>query len=280
MDQATQEVLFMLIQEQQEFRKKKEQVMSTLAKTLDHFSSLRSCHEQEILVDECEEPSKKCGVKEELQNQEEDVKSQHEVKKEINEALIVKELLSGKLSLDVVLKKIGTPDARWKYSRGENAVLQSIACTDLNPEARIWQQIIADYILPSTHATHIKVRVAVLLWAILEGKRISILPLIRDSMWKVTQQQKYNIPFLSLITRLATLSGVERRPTDQMSVLVNKQPFLPYGDYDGPPQKKRKTTEPPSSSIEPLTPPTPLMPTPRLQTSYELGREILETLNH
>ncbi|RYR62480.1 hypothetical protein Ahy_A04g020113 [Arachis hypogaea] len=99
----------------------------------------------------------------------------------------VKDLLSGKLSLDVILKKNGTPDARWEYSKGETAVPQSITCTGLNPEVRIWQQIIADYILLSTHATHIRVRVAVLLWAILEGKRISVLPLIRDSMWKVTQ---------------------------------------------------------------------------------------------
>ncbi|RYR13585.1 hypothetical protein Ahy_B04g070499 [Arachis hypogaea] len=92
-----------------------------------------------------------------------------------------------KLSLDVVLKKIGLPEARWEYNRGESAVPLSIVCTDLNPEARIWQQIIADYILSSTHATHIRIRVAVLIWAILEGKRIAVLPLIRDSMWKVNQ---------------------------------------------------------------------------------------------
>ncbi|RYQ91929.1 hypothetical protein Ahy_B09g097998 isoform B [Arachis hypogaea] len=97
-------------------------------------------------------------------------------------------------------------------------------------------------------------------------------------MWKVTQQQKYNIPFPSLITRLAALSGVERRPTDRTSVLISKQPFLPYGDYEGPPQMKRKTTEP-SSSAEPSAPPAPPVPTPRLQTPYELGREILKTLH-
>ncbi|XP_052108277.1 uncharacterized protein LOC127740716 isoform X1 [Arachis duranensis] len=132
---------------------------------------------------------------------------------------IVKDLTSGKLSLDMVLKKIGLPEARWEYSRGRNTVSLSIACSDVHPEVRIWQQIIADYILPSTHATHNRVRVAVLLWAILEGKRIFVLPLIRDSMWKVKQQQKYNISFPSMITRLATYSGVERRPTDRTSVL-------------------------------------------------------------
>ncbi|RYR59517.1 hypothetical protein Ahy_A05g025411 [Arachis hypogaea] len=95
---------------------------------------------------------------------------------------IVKDLTVGKLSLDAVLKKIGLPKAQWEYSRGENVVPQSVAYSDLTPEARIWQQIIADYILMSTHATHIRVHVAVLLWAILEGKRISVLLLIRDSM--------------------------------------------------------------------------------------------------
>ncbi|RYR77625.1 hypothetical protein Ahy_A01g002158 [Arachis hypogaea] len=167
-----------------------------------------------------------------------------------------------------------------KYSRGENTVPQSIACTDLNPEARIWQQIIADYILLSTHATYIRVRVAVLLWVILEGKRISVLPLIGDLKWKVTQQKKYNISFPSLITRLATLSGVESRPTDRTSVYNSKQPFLPYGDYEGQLQKKRKTTEPSSTSAEPSVPPAPPVSTPRLQTPYKLGREILESLHH
>ncbi|RYR15667.1 hypothetical protein Ahy_B04g072565 [Arachis hypogaea] len=173
---------------------------------------------------------------------------------------IVKELTTGKLSLDVVLKKIGLSEARWEHSRGENSVPLRITCTDVNPETRIWQKIIADYILPSTHATHIRVRVAVLLWAILEGKRIFVLPLIRDSMWKVNQQQKYNISFSSMITRLAALSRVERHPTDQTSVFISKQPFLPYGDYDGPPQKKRKTTEPPSAAefSAPPTAPAPI----------------------
>ncbi|RYR32142.1 hypothetical protein Ahy_B01g057133 [Arachis hypogaea] len=127
---------------------------------------------------------------------------------------IMKDVTTGKLSLDMVLEKIGLPEAGWEYNKGDNVVPLSIACMDLNPEERIWQQIIADYILPSTHATHIRVHVVVLLWAILEGKRISVLSLIRESMWKVNQQQKYNISFPSLITRFASLSGVERRPTD------------------------------------------------------------------
>ncbi|QHO08028.1 guanine nucleotide-binding protein G(s) subunit alpha isoforms XLas-like [Arachis ipaensis] len=129
------------------------------------------------------------------------------------------------------------------------------------------------------HATHIRVHVAVLLWAILEGKRISVLPLIRDSMWKMTQMQKYNIPFPSMISRLATLSGMERRPIDRTSVFLSNQPYLPYGEYDGPPpQKKRKTTEPPSSA-ESSAPPAPSEPTPLLQTPYELGREILQAIH-
>ncbi|RYR04043.1 hypothetical protein Ahy_B06g083564 [Arachis hypogaea] len=309
---------FVLIQEQQEFRKKQEQVMSTLAKALGHSASLRSCHKQEIIVDECVGLSEKCGVKEELQNQEEDVKSQYEAQKEINDewvkefyasflkrdaqtvflrgvtldtsdtaldalmdilhiplardayTQIMKDVTMGKISLDVVLEKIGLPEARWEYSKGKQVVLLSIACTDLNPEVRIWQQIITDYILPSTHATHIRIRVAVLLWAILEGKGISVLPLIRESMCKVNQQQKFNIPFPSLITRLAALSGVERHPADQTSVYISKQPFLPYDNYDGPPQKKRKTTEPASTAAEPSAPPTAPAPTPRPQTPYEL----------
>ncbi|RYR14365.1 hypothetical protein Ahy_B04g070910 [Arachis hypogaea] len=148
---------------------------------------------------------------------------------------IMTDVTTAKIFLDEVLKKIGQVEATWEYSKGEQPVPSSIACTDLNPEARIWQQIIANYILPSTHATHIRIWVAVLLWVILEGKRIFVLPLIRESMMKVNLQQKFNILFLSLITRLAALSGVERRPTDQMFVYISKQPYLPYRDYDGLP---------------------------------------------
>ncbi|RYQ95312.1 hypothetical protein Ahy_B08g090476 [Arachis hypogaea] len=428
MDQAIQRVLFMLIQEQQEFRKKQEQVMSTLAKALGHLASLRSCHKQGILVDECVELSEMCGVQEESQDQGEDVKSQHEVQEEINEEWIgideedsiiqdffaalghaslsgeqppaaaspcaaatlsalpslafilfslhqrrmgrkgkekanplahpppvspsdhpdtfvnfeaqeqykklekrafhyerklnlpekyadiildiiniyhwgfiksdpvevnehqVKEfyanllnrdaqtiflrgvtldtsnttlealldiphipsardaytqimtdVTTGKISLDEVLKKIGQPEATWEYKKREQPVPSSIACTDFNPEARIWQYIIADYILSSTHATHIRIRVAVLLWSILEGKRISVLPLIRESMMK---------------------------------------PYLPYGDYDGPPQRKRKTIEPPSAVAEPSAPPSAPAPIPQPQTPYEMCREILQAVHH
>ncbi|RYR03577.1 hypothetical protein Ahy_B06g082614 [Arachis hypogaea] len=192
---------------------------------------------------------------------------------------LMKDVSLGKISLDVVLEKIGQPEARWEYSKGDNAVPLSIACNDLNPEARIWQRIIADYILPSTHDTHIRIWVAVLLWAILKEKRISILPLIRESMIKVNQQLKFNIPFPSLITRLAALSGVERRPRDRTSVYISKQPFRPYRDYDGPPQKKRKTTEPPTAAVEPSAPPTAPIHTSRPQTLYELCRDILQAVH-
>ncbi|QHN92971.1 uncharacterized protein DS421_17g588640 [Arachis hypogaea] len=76
---------------------------------------------------------------------------------------IMTDITKGKISLDAVLKKIGQPEARWEYSKGEQPVPASIACMDLNPEARIWQHIIADYILSSKHATHIRICVAVIL---------------------------------------------------------------------------------------------------------------------
>ncbi|QHO24088.1 uncharacterized protein DS421_12g369170 [Arachis hypogaea] len=52
---------------------------------------------------------------------------------------VMKDVSLGKISLDVVLEKIGQPEAKWEYSKGDNVVPLSIVCTDLNPEARIWQ---------------------------------------------------------------------------------------------------------------------------------------------
>ncbi|QHO00981.1 uncharacterized protein [Arachis hypogaea] len=50
---------------------------------------------------------------------------------------IAVDLIQGKIRLDAVLEKIGLPEARWEYSRGEKAVPLSIACSYLHPEARI-----------------------------------------------------------------------------------------------------------------------------------------------
>ncbi|KAL4321594.1 hypothetical protein AHAS_Ahas14G0126100 [Arachis hypogaea] len=96
------------------------------------------------------------------------------------------DVIKGTILLDTILKKIGRPEACWEYSTGEKVAPIGIACSDLTPEVRIWQQIIIidDYLLPRTLAIHIRVHLAMLLWAISECKKIAILPLIRESMWK------------------------------------------------------------------------------------------------
>ncbi|KAL4371480.1 hypothetical protein AHAS_Ahas06G0170000 [Arachis hypogaea] len=81
-----------------------------------------------------------------------------------------------------------------------------------------------------------------------------------------------------MITRLATLYVVERRPTDRTSVYISTHPYLPYEEYDGPPQKKRKTTEPPSSSAPPA-PSEPSAPAPIPWTPYKLAQDILQALH-
>ncbi|KAL4277007.1 hypothetical protein AHAS_Ahas20G0264100 [Arachis hypogaea] len=156
------------------------------------------------------------------------------------------DVIKGDISLDTILKKIVRPETCWEYSLGERVAPISIACSDLHADARIWQQIIADYLLPSTHATHIRVRVAVLLWAILEGKKISILLLIRESMWK--------------------------RSGDQMSRVPNGQQCLPFEEWEDPTPKKRKTMEPSSSSA----PPAPSAPAPATQPLYELVQDLIQ----
>ncbi|XLR23385.1 hypothetical protein S83_051285, partial [Arachis hypogaea] len=64
------------------------------------------------------------------------------------------DVFKGKVSLTPILERIGRPGASWEYSKGRNSVPTSIAYSDLNTEARIWYQIVADYIIPSTHTTH------------------------------------------------------------------------------------------------------------------------------
>ncbi|QHO20794.1 uncharacterized protein DS421_11g341070 [Arachis hypogaea] len=100
-----------------------------------------------------------------------------------------------RMSLTPILERIGRPGASWEYSKGRNSIPATIAYSNLNAKARIWHQIVEDYIIPSTHATHVRFKTALLLWAIMEGKSIAIVPLFRTSIWKLIEKKNINIPF-------------------------------------------------------------------------------------
>ncbi|QHN78773.1 uncharacterized protein DS421_19g664290 [Arachis hypogaea] len=95
-------------------------------------------------------------------------------------------------------------------------------------------------------------------------------------MWKVNNNQKYNIPFPSMIIRLASALGVERRLGDRMSALISTHPYLPFGEYEERASKKKKTSEPPPSSS---APPTPSAPALTVRPLYKLVQDLLQELH-
>ncbi|XP_072064383.1 uncharacterized protein [Arachis hypogaea] len=188
------------------------------------------------------------------------------------------DVFNGRVSLTPILKRIGRPGASWEYSKGRNFIPASIAYSDLNTEARIWHQIVADYIIPSTHTTHVRFRTALLLWAIMQGKHIAILPLVHKSIWKLVEKKNINIQFPSMVMCLANAAGVERRPIDIMFRTPRGNKFIPRGDLE------RSTNTIPSKRKTPIAPPSSL-PTssialPFLRPLPDLFRDILHDIHH
>ncbi|MED6108099.1 hypothetical protein PIB30_020370 [Stylosanthes scabra] len=53
---------------------------------------------------------------------------------------------------DKVLKKLGKDRADWKYNNSGNA-LSGLKCKDMTVEARLWFQILSNYVMSSTHGS-------------------------------------------------------------------------------------------------------------------------------
>ncbi|MED6127910.1 hypothetical protein PIB30_092549, partial [Stylosanthes scabra] len=160
---------------------------------------------------------------------------------------------------DKVLKRLGKDGADWKYNNSGNA-FSGLKCGDMTVEARLWFQILSNYVMPSTHGSKATLEVVLLIWCVLEGQHVDLPRLIRDSMWKVIQSG--NLPFPSMITQMAANVEVPWRLGDEQPKLQKKHKFIPYGKWyklEKPSAQKVQGRASTSNSLEP-----PHMPLYRL----------------
>ncbi|KAL4344822.1 hypothetical protein AHAS_Ahas11G0216800 [Arachis hypogaea] len=162
----------------------------------------------------------------------------------------------------------------------------------LMKEAKVWQQILAYYVMPSTHFTEILVDMLVLIWCVLKGKELYLPRLIRKFMWR--GHIRGNLPFPSLVTELAHRAGVPWLPDDESPLVVyGKEKVIPLGIWVGDRPAAQcsdravttASSGPASSSAvaEPSTVPhastRPAPPSLALQPTYRLVQCLLERMD-
>ncbi|RYR14307.1 hypothetical protein Ahy_B04g070863 [Arachis hypogaea] len=101
---------------------------------------------------------------------------------------------------DTLRSVIATLDAPWVMD-ADNRKPKGMLFAYLTKEAWTWQQILAHYVMPTTHFTEILVDMLVLISCIMEGKEVYFSRLIKRFLWR--GHVHGTLPFLTLITEMA-----------------------------------------------------------------------------
>ena len=97
-----------------------------------------------------------------------------------------------------------------------------------------WTQILAHYVLPSTHGSSITAELALLIWCILTERPIDISHAIRQSMGRI--HAKGNLPFPALVTALVAKAGVNRETRDRRTSIPVEGDIIPTKRCLKPPE--------------------------------------------
>ncbi|QHO07513.1 uncharacterized protein DS421_14g464340 [Arachis hypogaea] len=181
-----------------------------------------------------------------------------------------------KFDWDAVKARIAL-DPTVPWIMGQNTTMpKGIKRAYLNDEARLWHQILSNFIMPSTHETDIPAAMITLLWCVMEGKDLYLPCFIRFYMARV--HVRGTLPFPYLVTQLGRLADVpwedadERPPAAECKKIIpHSRNFLALG-YRPPfltaPGDTATPSAGPSSST--ATPATTTAPPPAPEPIYHL----------
>ncbi|KAL4322226.1 uncharacterized protein LOC107639710 [Arachis ipaensis] len=185
---------------------------------------------------------------------------------------------------DQVLAVIAEPGSQWIYGADKTTPL-GIRVGSLTYEARIWQQLLSNYVMPSTHETRVTADMAVMVWCVLEGRELHLPRHIRRSMGRAHYMG--NLAFPCLITQLATEAGVLWMTTDQRPTVAGHKKIIPHGDWPGLElalgRRSRRTPAPstearPSTSVPSASAPTDAAPPAVLQPLFSLIHQLSDDI--
>ncbi|QHO05697.1 uncharacterized protein LOC107638263 isoform X2 [Arachis ipaensis] len=191
---------------------------------------------------------------------------------------------------DALRSVIALPDAPWVLDAGKTKP-KGMLFDYLTREAKTWQQILAHYVMPTTHFTEIPIDMLVLVGCIMEGKELYFPRLIKRFMWRA--HVRGTLPFPTLVTEMAQRAGIPWLPEDESPPTVHgKERFIPWGTWvsDKPPAPRRArasaaaTPGLPSSSAAagpsttPAAPIGPAPPPPAPQPTYLLVQHLIRLM--
>ncbi|RYQ84401.1 hypothetical protein Ahy_B10g103690 [Arachis hypogaea] len=160
--------------------------------------------------------------------------------------------------------------------------------TYLSREAKTWQHIFANYVLPTTHFSEIPMDMLVFIDCVMEGKEVDFPQLIRQSMWRA--HIRGLLPFSTLVTSMIELADVSWEDDDVTPPPPDdddKEVTIPWGGWvdEKPPPRRRSRARgvveaaQPSSSVAAAGPSSTsaaasLPPPPAPEPTYLLGIEL------
>ncbi|MED6153319.1 hypothetical protein PIB30_100719, partial [Stylosanthes scabra] len=141
-----------------------------------------------------------------------------------------------------VLSVIGRDEGTWSDDPDVQGIPPRLKQKKLNLEARLWHQIIVTYLDPVQHDNTLSHSTAIMIWALMEEKRINLPRVLKDAVHKVHAGKRQSLALPCLIMKIAHSNRIHQWLGDEMFHIPRAARYIPYGDWDdwGIQLKKRK----------------------------------------
>ncbi|MED6188792.1 hypothetical protein PIB30_089292 [Stylosanthes scabra] len=165
-----------------------------------------------------------------------------------------------------VLTVIGRDEGTWSDDPDVQGIPPRLKQKKLNLEARLWHQIIVTYLDSVQHDSTLSHSTAIMIWALMEEKKINLPWVLKDAVHKVHAGKRQSLALPCLIMKIAHNNRVPQRPGDEMFHISRAARYIPYGDWDewGIQLKKRKKR----SEAVPLNQLPALVPKPPIPRTW------------
>ncbi|QHO19740.1 uncharacterized protein DS421_11g331680 [Arachis hypogaea] len=190
-----------------------------------------------------------------------------------------------RIDWDAVKQRIALdPTVPWVMGKN-TAMPKGIKLMYLNDEARLWHQILSNFVMPSSHETELPVAMITLLWCVMEGKDPYLPRFIRYYMARV--HVRGTLPFPNLITQLARRADVPWELADAKLTAADCKKIIPHSrkfqalGYRPPFLTASDETATPSAafSSSTATPATTTAPPPASEPVYHLVHHLFQQLD-
>ncbi|MED6140306.1 hypothetical protein PIB30_091892 [Stylosanthes scabra] len=169
-----------------------------------------------------------------------------------------------------VLSVIGRDEGTWSDDPDVQGIPPRLKQRKLNLEARLWHQIIVTYLDPAQHDNTLIHSTAIMIWALMEEKKINLPRVLKDAVYKVHAGKRQSLALPCLIMKIVHSNRIQQRPGDEMFHIPRAARYMPYGDWDdwGIQLKKRKKRSE-AVPLNQLPALVPKPPTPRRAPNLE-----------